>query len=487
MNRILLVYDDSQKPGRDILQIVGDKPFSDIIYKRKTIKGRTFEILSQYDFIIDKIILSSIDKISGLVNKLSNYPSSLPVFHMFSDSIISNPDEFDILINKTKFVKQNICVFSPSLAGVMFHSTEDYIRFLKNSLIGNSTRDFLDGLNTEQMKSDAFTNIDDMQNFIKYITGGFDARFFNRFSGDDYIITKKSSNRLKIKSEYTYFQLLPEQMRMWFVMPFNYQETEDIAGYSMERYHMPDLAIRWVHRSISVDEFEGILNKLFVFLNSRSVRPITAAQYRETADELYLVKLDRRMNEVKKSPYFGQFQQFISSGTRFSSLEEIIGEYKLLYKTACEKGKFKSISVIGHGDFCFSNMLYDKETSMLKLLDPKGALTEPELWTDPYYDAAKLSHSICGKYDFFNSGLFDCLLDEDLKFKLLIEFDNAPYIELFKKYLAQNGYDYACVRLFEASLFLSMLPLHMDYPQKVFGFLLNAINIMEEVRLCWKM
>ena len=37
------------------------------------------------------------------------------------------------------------------------------------------------------------------------------------------------------------------------------------------------------------------------------------------------------------------------------------------------------------------------------------------------------------------------------------------------------------MRLYEASLFISMLPLHIDYPQKVLGFILNAINILKEI------
>ena len=45
--------------------------------------------------------------------------------------------------------------------------------------------------------------------------------------------------------------------------------------------------------------------------------------------------------------------------------------------------------------------------SLLKLIDSKGGTEREQLWMDPYYDLAKLSHSICGGYDFLNSGLFD--------------------------------------------------------------------------------
>ena len=55
------------------------------------------------------------------------------------------------------------------------------------------------------------------------------------------------------------------------------------------------------------------------------------------------------------------------------------------------------------------------------------------------------------------------------------------YKELFKKHVEANGYDYRTVRLYEASLFISMLPLHIDYPHKVLGFILNAWGILEEL------
>ena len=108
-------------------------------------------------------------------------------------------------------------------------------------------------------------------------------------------------------------------------------------------------------------------------------------------------------------------------------------------------------------------------------------MTEEELWTDRYYDIAKLSHSICGRYDFFNSALFDIRINEKFQYELHIDFDNTKYMEIFKNVLEKNGYDYLTVRLYEASLFLSMLPLHIDYPYKVFGFILNVSNILEEI------
>ena len=47
---------------------------------------------------------------------------------------------------------------------------------------------------------------------------------------------------------------------------------------------------------------------------------------------------------------------------------------------------------IGHGDLCFSNMLYSKTTGLLKFIDPRGADKPSDLYMHSYYDVAKLSH-----------------------------------------------------------------------------------------------
>ena len=103
------------------------------------------------------------------------------------------------------------------------------------------------------------------------------------------------------------------------------------------------------------------------------------------------------------------------------------------------------------------------------------------MYMDPYYDVAKLSHSICGSYDYFNSDQYEIVMDYDLRLSLKIDADNGKYIGIFRDHLKKNGFDVRLIRLYEASLFLSMLPLHMDREKKVLGFILNATDILEEL------
>ena len=192
-------------------------------------------------------------------------------------------------------------------------------------------------------------------------------------------------------------------------------------------------------------------------------------------------KVEVRIYSLKLLKEYRKIKKMMGGGNRHQNIEQLAEEYFKL-KERIEMGKkYPAVSVIGHGDPCFANALYNRSTKTLKFIDPKGALTEEELWTNPYYDIAKLSHSVCGRYDFFNNGLFRIEVNEAFAYELHIDFDHTKYEEIFRRKLELNGYDYLTVRIYEASLFLSMLPLHMDNPYKVFGFILNVENILEEV------
>ena len=100
------------------------------------------------------------------------------------------------------------------------------------------------------------------------------------------------------------------------------------------------------------------------------------------------------------------------------SLDDIYSYYEKLFRDVEAEVNRHPIAVIGHGDLCFSNMLYNKETETLKFIDVKGALKEEDLWTNPYYDIAKLSHSVCGRYDFFNNNMYEIRMNQQMELEL---------------------------------------------------------------------
>lgn len=66
-----------------------------------------------------------------------------------------------------------------------------------------------------------------------------------------------------------------------------------------------------------------------------------------------------------------------------------------------------------HGDFCFSNILYDSRSNRIKTIDPRGVTPNGKIsiYGNIYYDIAKLSHSVIGLYDFIIAGYFKVSLN----------------------------------------------------------------------------
>ncbi|MBE5870308.1 MAG: hypothetical protein E7294_03455 [Lachnospiraceae bacterium] len=483
MKKIVVVYDDSVQPNKEIRTITGNKSYGDTIFKRVTLRNRMKEVILRDKNVLKVLYYNRPADRDALFESLYAVRQEVAILHLYSSYALRSTEEFAVLLTKAAYTTRTYqvpCDKQPAM--MMFESVSSYLEQFEEVLLRECKAD--------EIESKAFMDLSVRSNFLTFITGGFDARFFNALEGDEYTVTKKSSKKEKIRAEYTFYHLLPEDMKMWFVQPYDYKEEEDYASYTMERFHMTDIAIRFVHGAVSTAELSDILEKLFYFLRHRATKEVTKEEAKQVADELYVSKLKDRMEDLKKLPEYVQFNHMIAMGTKYESLEDVTQKYLSVYdklsreRMSSEKGEH--VLAIGHGDLCFSNILYNHEAGILKLIDPKGALEKEELYTDPYYDLAKLSHSICGCYDFFNSGLYQISVDRMMHCNLSIDTNPAPYIAVFKEYLKKYEYDYRLVRLYEASLFLSMLPYHMDQPGKVFGFILNAMRILEEVEACTK-
>lgn len=489
MKRIYVVYDDSQMPGREIRTITGGKTFGETIFKRLTLFQRISDEIQKERQVAGIVVYKGKKDEEALFDALPSGEEKAVIVHLYSNFGLADRNEFAVLLKKAEYMQEPYTAFCNGKPAMTFMDCADSYKKAFPVLINREYEG-------EAIENNAFTDLSLGANFLNFITGGFDARFFNALEGDEYTVTKRSSKKEKIKAEYEFYYLLPDAMKMWFVMPYDYREDENGASYTMERFHMTDIAIRFVHGAVDTEELRDILDKLFYFISHRETKQVDAAEGKKTARSLYIDKLKERMEELKSCKEYKDFDRMLAMGTDYEGMEAVVARYESLYekmalgaggtKAGYSGGRAYDRLAVGHGDLCFSNILYNRESEILKLIDPKGAVKKEDLYTDPYYDLAKLSHSICGGYDFFNSGLYEISIKRDLKLELSIDVDTAPYAEIFREFLEKNGFSYPLVRLYEASLFLSMLPYHMDQPGKVFGFLLNAVKILDEVDLCTK-
>ena len=135
-----------------------------------------------------------------------------------------------------------------------------------------------------------------------------------------------------------------------------------------------------------------------------------------------------------------------------------------------------------HGDLCFSNILYNSRAERVRLIDPRGGVEEgaPGIFGDFRYDVAKLAHSIVGRYDLIMTGRYT--LTRDLSGGYVLGFpDDAErdWLEdaFAEKVLARLGLEPRVVWAVMITLFLSMLPLHADGPERQTAFVANALRL----------
>lgn len=478
---IVVVYDDTGRKSEIIADIIGDKGFADVVVKKRRLEEYYKDAVKRIYPDVYWRRISSVFEYTDLEKELEPYRGSdVRIMHCFSNYLISDETKAALSFKKLPYVDEPYGVLDGKRAvAAMFPDMGSYMLFCRSILSEQKAWDAAREIK-ESFRIEGLVDIGTIGNFIQCITGNFDSRYFNTLKGNEYTLVKSSANKKKIRAEYNFYHLLPDNMKYWFVMPFDYKEDETKASYTMERLHMADLAIKWVHGSIDAAEFESIMDKYFYFLKSRHSKPCERKEYQRVGNTLYVDKVRERVENLKTLPEYAGISAMLSAEEGLD-IDNLVDRYLALKERVEATAAYKTELVIGHGDPCFANALYSKATKTLKFIDPKGANTEEELWTHPYYDVAKLSHSVCGRYDFFNNALFDIKVDTDFTFDLEIPFDNTKYIEIFRRKVEENGFDYMSVRVYEISLFLSMLPLHIDNPHKVFGFILNVKNMLEEV------
>ena len=477
---IYFIYDDSLELPFSIKSVVGNRTFGRIIHKRVTLREKIRTLLQNAG--IEHIIeITQPEERHEIINRFKEKSFDSIFIHFFSKAVIVDPEKFLILLKKIVYSQSTSINQEVDPYLLVFTNISDYAEYIK-LLDKNQTITKADlGDETLLISPDGFAiDISDIASFLNFFSSGFEARYFNQLIGDAHTLVKKSADKEKILKEYHFYRLIPELIKKWYVMPYDLKIEDEYASYTMERLNVPDMALQWIHNSVSVRDFSTFLDKIFSFISSRPVRMISKDKYLRKFNDLYFQKVLDRIKKLENTDLFQKLHTYIVNGTEYT-LDKIIEDYHKLYNKLVKEVK-EYQEVIGHGDLCFSNILYDKNTYMMKFIDAKGALKEEDLWIDPYYDLAKLSHSILGNYDFINNELFTVTLDHSLSLLFSLKSRSLnQHKELFIEKVKQTGFDIRLIRLCEASLFLSMLPLHIDNPRKVLGFILNAIQIIEEL------
>lgn len=314
---------------------------------------------------------------------------------------------------------------------------------------------------------------------LRFLSGAFRTRFFNEIARGRDTVVKRSTDRAKMQAEHAFWYLLPPEMQRHFVQPYGFEDDGKTASYRMERLGIPDASVLWTHGAFREDAFADLLDRLFAFLRGRPRRTASAAEAAAARDALHGTKLAERVARLKAMSLWERLAPLLAAA-RPGGLDAAVADHAAL-RRRIPPVAYGHLA-LGHGDLCLSNILYDPRTGLLRLIDPKGGTRLEDLFTDPGYDLAKLSHSLLGGYDFVVKGLAPIAIGPDMAPAVEIpDADVAPHQAAFRARLAQEGIDVDAVRLDEASLFLSMLPLHADDPRRVLGLALVGIGIVDDL------
>lgn len=305
-------------------------------------------------------------------------------------------------------------------------------------------------------------------------------RSFNQLKVEDGSIKKYGQPAEKIKAESFWFKNIPSSIKIYTPNYISdgddYYELEYLPLLPLNELfvHGKNIELFWVKVFGLCDQF---------FMKCLNQKIVEGDLKKIQASRLGLIKNKtlQRFSEFVNDKQIDPYKKIHFDGVIMPPLQDIVEDCIL---RACEMKVYPGVS---HGDFCFSNILFDSRIDRIKVIDPRGldADGEQTIHGDLAYDLAKLAHSVVGLYDFIVAGAFDySLLSEDEydRYSLTIYTDqrirNIQNIFMGRKYL--GGIDIQSVMPLVVLLFISMLPLHADNPRRQMGLLVNAIRLYRE-------
>jgi hypothetical protein len=479
-SKLLLIVDDREFTSGEVRSLVGIRRFGDIIFKRRPLYEHFRDSLPAW--VRPCLIrLQNDSDLAVLRSNLETCCEETAACVIAGRSGFPRTDLLKQLIERLPYAEEDFSdsLYKPLL--VYWRNAHDLVDKWPEFMSSPLHTWEQSWQHSQRLQSLQPLDLGKIRDFLSFSSGSTATRHFNEVQIDDYFYTKSSKDKRKMQAEYSFYGLVPERMRPWLIESFDFKDEGGRASYKMLRYYLADAALQWVHGAFEADTFAPFVQRLLFFTSDRPRKPCNKNESAALTHEIFVSKLERRVSDFLAMTEGQRINQLAASATPDLDLTHLLNRYLKLFKRF-EKAFLFDHSVVGHGDPCFSNVLYDQQRYLLKLIDPKGALNEKELWTHPLYDLCKISHSVLGDYDFINNGLYKVGFSDTNNLMLSFSHTNHSSLKaIFVNQVKSMGHDVRIMRLGEASLFLSMLPLHIDHPNKVLAFMLNARQILNEV------
>lgn len=302
------------------------------------------------------------------------------------------------------------------------------------------------------------------------------ARAFNSLQITHNTVRKRSADIFKMEAEAGWFETVPPAVQPYTARLLEKEQQSQSAFYTTEYQYAPNLAEIYVFGQVGRATWKKILTSSTEFLE------ICAATTGQRPREAYLQQLMGkktvgRLERFAKETGFDIERDLSYKGRPMPSLVKIAGELEALISFDTD-----APSTLMHGDFCFSNILYNSRNNRISVIDPRGYVFDGkhEIYGDFRYDMAKYAHSVDGLYDFILAGRYD--LTQSGAYDFDLEFGTSAHRRWLQDSFADMTIEGVSagsqdVRAIMISLFVSMLPLHADRPNRQKAFIANALRL----------
>lgn len=306
-------------------------------------------------------------------------------------------------------------------------------------------------------------------------------RQFNQLEYDTLrgVIRKRSKDTEKLRDEIQWYQHVPDDLKI--LAPRVLEARIDQDPYiTMEYYGYPTLSELMVYGAIHPTIWKQIVEKLVKVANL-----FLAHKGRVTQDDyeaMYIKKTKERITRsLEQNPGLKELSKhpiIEVNGHRLHNIVTLLPFVETKVQELYQGSEFYNCFL--HGDFCFSNILFDCASGVVRLIDPRGRWGATP-YGDIRYDLAKLRHSIAGKYDYIINDLFT-IEQKDNAIVMQVHANPAhKEVEVFFDDLLKKDWNLDQIKFVEGLLFLSMIPLHTERKDRQLAMFATGLERLNEV------
>ena len=322
------------------------------------------------------------------------------------------------------------------------------------------------------------------ENYIKAKTK-VAARAFNSIKIDEErgILTKTSENKEKLIQEIRWYLRMPAPLQ--YLVPRIYDYSLDFSSpyVSMEYYGYHTLHESLIYGDLCLGDWKNIFKKLLFILKDMQTFRVAGRhqEIKAAVWDMYWEKTKQRLAKLQQQKEFADFftQPILVNGETYPSINEILAVLPQYIRSLLVKDAADYFTII-HGDLCFTNILVEDSYNFMRIIDPRGKFGSFDIYGDSRYELAKIMHSLEGHYDYIIEDRFE-VKAEGSSIAYQLHLGNSTALEAFQEVFADQMKDIRAIRLIEATLFLSMIPLHNDYINRQYMMLATGVQLFQQV------